>query len=390
MIEKPSYPRLIFVDYLRFAAVLVMLQGHTFDALLQIDTKVLYSYKLFNLFHGLTAPMFLFSAGFAFAVSSIRNIDQYIRYSPKLEKRFLRYFSLLIIGYLLHLPYFSLQKLLRGTSLWEFEQLWNVDTLQCIGVSLIILQILVFVLKDERKYLVVTSILVVVVILLAPLVWDIQRVNWLHPAFVSYLNGDYGSFFPLFPWFGFIGAGSAVGQLFLLSTKAKQPERFVLLMMIIGAGMVLAGLIVTKFDYSMYPIHDWYRTDPVYSFIRLGIIMLFCGILWYGEHHSRKHLHETVKKGIRPLQMLGRESLMIYVVHLIILYGSPFNHGVGYYIGATLNLWQSAVAFGILFFATLFLANLWHIVKKRYPAHARFVLFSAAVSLGMLFLTRRY
>lgn len=91
MIEKPTYPRLIFVDYLRFAAVLVMLQGHTFDALLQSSIKTSYAYKLFNLFHGLTAPMFLFSAGFAFAVSSIRNIDQYIHYTPKLEKRILRY-----------------------------------------------------------------------------------------------------------------------------------------------------------------------------------------------------------------------------------------------------------------------------------------------------------
>ncbi len=390
MLERPSYPRLIFVDYLRFAAVLVMLQGHTFDALLQPATKILYSYKIFNLFHGLTAPMFLFSAGFAFAVSSIRNIDQYVNYTPKLEKRFLRYFSLLIIGYGLHLPYFSIHKLIHTTSSWEFEQLWNVDTLQCIGLSLIFLQVVLFFLKDERKYLVATSILVIIAIILAPVMWNAPRVSWLHPAVVSYINGEYGSFFPLFPWFGFIGAGSLVGQLFLLATKAKQPERFVLLMMITGAGMILGGLILTKIDFSIYPIHDWYKTNPLYSLIRLGIIMLFCGILWYGEQHSRKHLHESTKKTIRPLQMLGRESLMIYVAHLIVLYGSPFNHGASYYIGTTLNLWQSAVAFGILFLTLLFLANTWHILKKRYPAHVRFGLFTMALTLGMLFLTRRY
>jgi uncharacterized membrane protein len=390
MLERPSYPRLVFVDYLRFAAVLVMLQGHTFDALLQPATKILYHYKLFNLFHGLTAPMFLFSAGFAFAVSSIRHIDQYITYSPKLEKRFLRYFSLLIIGYVLHLPYFSIHKIIQTTSSLEFEQLWNVDTLQCIGISLIFLQLMIFFLKDERRYLAATSILVIIAIFLAPIMWNVPRVHWLHPALVSYFNGEYGSFFPLFPWFGYIGAGSVVGQLFLLATKAKQPERFVLLMMITGAGMILGGLILTKIDISIYPIHDWYKTNPLYSLIRLGIIMLFCGILWYGEQHSRMHLHENTKKKIRPLQMLGRESLMIYVAHLIVLYGSPFNNGAGYFIGTTLNFWQSALSFGILFLVMLLFSNIWYIVKKRYPAHARFGLFTIAVSIGMLFLTRRY
>ena len=375
---------------MRFAAVLFMLQGHTFDALLQPTTKVIYSYKIFNLFHGLTAPMFLFSAGFAFAVSSIRHIDQYIQYSPKLEKRFLRYIALLGIGYLLHLPYFSLQKLFYETASWEFEQLWNVDTLQCIGVSLILLQTLVFVLKDEKKYLVVTSFLAGFAILLAPLMWNLPRVNWLHPALVSYINGEYGSFFPMFPWFGFIAFGSVVGQLFLLATKAKQPERFVLLMMIVGASMILAGLILVHLHIPFYPIHDWYKTNPLYSMIRLGMIMLFCGMLWHGEQHSRKYLHETTKKKIRPLQMLGRESLMIYVAHLIVLYGSPLNHGAGYYLGTTLNLWQSTFVFGILFFTMLLLAIAWHTLKKRYSMHIRFVLFATTVSLIMLFVTREY
>ncbi len=88
--------------------------------------------------------------------------------------------------------------------------------------------------------------------------------------------------------------------------------------------------------------------------------------------------------------MLGRESLMIYVAHLIVLYGSPLNHGAGYYFGATLTLWQSTCAFGILFLAMLLLADIWHGLKKRHPIHIRFALFATTVSLILLFVTRKY
>ncbi len=235
-----------------------------------------------------------------------------------------------------------------------------------------------------------TASLAVMAFFLAPLAWNMPRLGWMHPGIASYLNGDYGSFFPLFPWFGFIAAGSVAGQLFLIASKSKSPEQYVLKMMIAGGLMILFDFILAQMNLKFYPIHDWYKTSPLYSFIRLGIIMFFCGVLWYAEKHTRRHVPESTKRHIRPLQMLGRESLMIYVAHLVVLYGSPVNHGAGSIIGPTLGFFQSVVAFGLLFAAMLLLANVWYELKKRFPSHVRFGLFAAATSLGLLFVTRQF
>ncbi len=385
--QQNIYPRLIFVDYLRFTAVTLMLQGHTFDALLSPQIKTTYEYNLFNFIHGLTAPMFFFGSGFAFAVSTVRHFDDYTEWSPKLQRRVRRFVGLILLGFFLHLPYFSLNKLLRQTPREELFSLLNIDTLQCIGMSLLILQFLFFLFRDENKFLYITLSLSAISFLIAPFIKSSDLFSSASPLIATLFSDKYGSIFPLVPWFGFIACGSAAGQLFLIANHAKQPERFVLLMMIIGGAMVLGGIILIKLNLPLCLTYDYSRVNPFYNSARLGIIMLFCGFLWYFEQQSRKHLNEFAKKHIRPLQMLGRESLAVYTAHLFLLYGSPLNKGASFWFGNTFSLPQSIGAFGILFLSMLALAIFWNEIKKRYPAHIRFVLFSAGLVLAAIFLT---
>jgi len=58
--------RYIFIDLLRFIAVIAMLQGHTFDALLRVSMKQTWLFVVYDFFHGFVAPAFLFASGVAF------------------------------------------------------------------------------------------------------------------------------------------------------------------------------------------------------------------------------------------------------------------------------------------------------------------------------------
>jgi len=57
--------RIIFIDLMRAFAVLMMVQGHTVDVLLSNDYRKMDSplFLLWFFMRGMTAPIFLFSAG---------------------------------------------------------------------------------------------------------------------------------------------------------------------------------------------------------------------------------------------------------------------------------------------------------------------------------------
>src|SRR5678815_6046414 len=53
--------RYYFIDLVRFVAVLFMIQGHVFDALLSPQVKALPWYYMLDFFHGFVAPAFFLS-----------------------------------------------------------------------------------------------------------------------------------------------------------------------------------------------------------------------------------------------------------------------------------------------------------------------------------------
>ncbi|MDY0082460.1 MAG: heparan-alpha-glucosaminide N-acetyltransferase domain-containing protein, partial [Ignavibacteriaceae bacterium] len=68
MVRSEKKHRIIFIDLIRALAVIQMVQGHTIDALLAPEYRSLdYPvYYLWNFMRGITAPVFMFSAGTVF------------------------------------------------------------------------------------------------------------------------------------------------------------------------------------------------------------------------------------------------------------------------------------------------------------------------------------
>ncbi|MBT8293970.1 MAG: DUF1624 domain-containing protein, partial [Eudoraea sp.] len=124
--------RLFFIDAMRAWAILMMLQGHFVDGLLENafrdpDSLV---YTIWKYFRGITAPVFFTVSGFIFTYLLIRVPEKGFD-NPRIKKGIRRGIQLLFIGYLLRLNIFGL---LKGQI---YESFFLVDVLHIIGLSIL-------------------------------------------------------------------------------------------------------------------------------------------------------------------------------------------------------------------------------------------------------------
>jgi len=87
---------------------------------------------------------------------------------------------------------------------------------------------------------------------------------------------------------------------------------------------------------------------------------------------------------------MGRESLFIYVIHLIILYGSVVNKGLQHIILPTLSVIETSFVFIIVFIAISSFTYGWYHLKKHFNKTAMAVRIVVAATFIFLFLTRPY
>ena len=85
-----------------------------------------------------------------------------------------------------------------------------------------------------------------------------------------------------------------------------------------------------------------------FQFFHLGTILILCGILSLYANYFPIPL--VVAK-------VGQSTMMIYIVHIFIIYGTGINNGLLTYFGGTFEPWQSiltaaSIIFGFLIFLT--------------------------------------
>src|SRR5581483_171693 len=194
--------RELYIDAFRGLMALVMVQGHMCDALLSPVARGQALYQLQTVFHGSTAPGFLFASGF---VAGLPRAPLSLVASIRRGRRLL---FVLGVGYALHLPYFSLWKTL-GAPLPELQALFACDALQAIAVT----QLVVLGLQwlAGGSWTVLTGVLAVLTLVAGPFVWAGHLAQGLSPAIGAYLDVSTGSHFPLFPFATFVLAGTVAG-----------------------------------------------------------------------------------------------------------------------------------------------------------------------------------
>ena len=266
-----------------------MLEGHVLRELLTPDLKATQFFAFHEVFHGVTAPGFLFGAGFTFAIATQRRWEESRTFSPGFFRRIWRAVLLVLIGYALHIPFLSLQKTLATASIVQWNAFFVFDVLQCIGFCLLAMRLFLILLRREQVFLTVLLALLFAFVYATPMFWT-ERAQQSMPLIISSaINGLTGSPFPLFPYSGFLIAGTCVSWLFLRVGQDKPQELFMKWLMLAGVLLIGIGTFLEAVPVQTYIYDNFWSTSPNYFWIRLGILLFMLGALWYIEDFFSLH-----------------------------------------------------------------------------------------------------
>jgi uncharacterized membrane protein len=342
--------RFPFLDWMRGLAVVIMIQCHTFNSFTRLDLREGGPYVLTQFIGGMAAPLFLLMAGMTtgFQMESLERREP----SPWRRWRI----SLKRAGYILTIAFtFRFTNWLFSVPHAGVAELTKVDILNCMGVGMAALAVGAVFRGDAR-----TRFGVIAGLAIAALSPVMTNLPWSGtPALLQeYLVPGAGrGRFAFFPNVAYIAFGMALGTM----VKRAAAERFERLMqwsMLLGFSMIFIGQYFSNIPYSVYPKSSFWNDSPALIVIRVGIcMMIMAGAYLWTEY--------CVGSGWSWMQAMGKNSLQVYWVHVMIVYGSlvlPLKRA--------LSIPQGALATVIVTLMMIAMSALWLRWKARKAARS--------------------
>ncbi|HSL90022.1 MAG TPA: heparan-alpha-glucosaminide N-acetyltransferase domain-containing protein [Ignavibacteriaceae bacterium] len=329
MVTTGKKNRIIFIDLMRAFAVIQMVQGHTVDVLLapELRTDENLAYSIWLFMRGMTAPIFMFTAGTTFTYL-FRLAQKPFEKNPRVWKGFKRFALLLFIGYMLRYPTFTLIDFSSVTdSQWRI--FFAVDVLHLIGFGILFVLMLAYLSEKSKLGDYVVFIAAALIFFLpADAFQKIGWTNYLPHPIASYFYTGTGSQFPLFPWAGYVLLGGALGSFLAKNPMVFKSPKFSFILSVIGFILLflsyIGGDLANFFGYSL----DRSSTSLLTISFRVGFVLLLNALVSF--------ISISVETIPRIIILVGRNTLLIYVIHLMILYGSAWNRGINHYWGKSL------------------------------------------------------
>jgi uncharacterized membrane protein len=366
--------RVIFVDLARALAVVFMLYGHALDALLAPEYRTGTWFDVWRFQRGLTASLFLLLAGFAFSIATSRRWASHLAPSRTVLDRLRRYALFVLLGYGLHLPVGRIVEL-PGVTEEQWRSFLAVDVLQLIGVTFIGVQLLVLVARTRAVFTAAAFVLGAAIVVMTP---DVRRIDWVATVplwAASYLAPATGSLFPLFPWAAYTLFGAALGQIFVHWGASRLSAYANLVLLGPGAVLLAAGRLLRPYQVELFGPPPW-SFVPLDVMVRAGACLLVIGAIAHGSR--------LITALPRLFGAVARETLVIYFVHLCLVYGSVWNPGLAWAFSRTLAPLPMLAVIVALIAAMVAMAVFWNGIKHRRPGQARWI----AVGVGTLLVLR--
>lgn len=374
--EKQRY---IYIDLLRGWAVVVMIEVHVVHALLLPELRTPEWFKAVYFINGLVAPSFLFVSGFSFVLVAQRKWNDYLRRTSVWYKQLGRIFQILAVGYLLHLPFFSLNRLLQ-TNWDDWSPFWKVDILHTISVSLLVMLAFIMAAKEQKKNFVLLVIIAIIIVFSAPFLYD-RNIDHIFPEpIANYFTAAHQSQFPLFPWMGFVLCGGIAAQVLVWWKEKISEQKIFLRFIIFAAAAIVVSIAVSIIPFTIYPEHNYWRANPAFFFLRLGIVIALLALLWLWER--------KFQSGKSLISIIGSESLLAYAGHLLLLYGQFFDaQSVAVVAGKTLSYGEVLLVTIALIAVTIAACYVWHCIKNWSMFYARVLMYSLLSAAMFVFLS---
>lgn len=315
---KPQ--RFYILDLVRLVAMVMMMQGHTLDAMVssQFLNLAEFPWNIWHFLRGLTAPTFLIISGAVQVFATKRDENGNIP-AKIFQKRIEWGFILVAIGYLLVFPANRIFDLpFVPPDGWR--AFFQTNILHVSGVTLIATMVLMNATKNNREFAYWSLGIAAVILLFAPVAdtmnWFAVLPEWLG----AYFSFKHGSLFTLLPFSAYMFVGVGVGTLLAEIPANEREKRFPFYAFGFGVLALVLGIAATYLPLTVYAQHDYYLTSPHFAMIRIGCVLLAMSALTYLYRYTRR-FEEYYSR-------LGKKSLYIYTAHLILLFGTPWFGGI--------------------------------------------------------------
>jgi uncharacterized membrane protein len=294
---------------MRGVAAVIMLQGHTFHSFTRSDLRGAGPYVLSQFFGGLGPAIFLFLTGITFAFILDRGERGALPLRARLIAALKRSRYLLILAVL-----FRLQLWASGWPYSPWTDLFKVDVLNLMALTLLVLSPLALVSVQQRIRW--GAIAGTGIAALSPIVTGMD-LTWLPEGVRMYIVPSF-SYFSFFPWASFIAFGVSAGSI-LRTITADQVNRVMQWSALLGFGLILSGEYFSNLPYSLYPKTEFWLDSPALVVIKLGVLLVVAAFAYLWSEYVVKDKWSWVKQ-------LGTTSLLVYWVHIEIVYGRWFGN----------------------------------------------------------------
>jgi uncharacterized membrane protein len=378
MSERPR--RRGYLDWMRGLAVVIMVGWHTLDSWTTPAAKATGAFWYCMLIGGFGAPIFLFLAGVSVALASasrLRRAD--VGHTSGVSRADVGHTSGVRRADVGHTsgvrPTSTLAAawpmVKRGAWIWVLAILFRLQS-DVLGGRTSLYQLVTFdIIRGNTLKVDILNVMgpaiagaaaawglartatgrltvaVVVAALFAfatPSIRAWTALDALPDAIEGYLRPFAGrTTFSLFPWAGFVFAGSAIGVLIDRARDAAAERRLIVQFAIGGLALWAIALVSASLPSLLGPT-DFWRTAPSFFFVRVGVLV--AGIAACYAWEARPRLFGA--DAFSPMRQLGVTSLFIYWIHVEMAYG-----GLSKPIRGQLSLPIAIVAFLLFMVAML-------------------------------------
>ena len=295
-----------YLDWLRGVGVLIMIEAHTLDSWTRLEDRG-HIYRWAMVIGGFGAPIFLFLAGVSFALAIGARTRKGMSDPEAIAAARRRGWQILGLAFL-----FRLQSALISGG-WRLASLLKVDILNIMGVSMIAAAAVWAVGRVARWRAILLASAAVAAAMLTPI---IRTSSWLTPIpdpIEWYFRPDEGrTTFTVFPWAGFLFAGTALGIWLDRTRDYASERRTVVWFGILGLVIALGGYGASWLP-PIYRQTEFWTSSPTFFFVRLGMLVAaipvaYAWTTWVPGRRS-------------PIVEMGIASLFVYWIHVEMVYG---------------------------------------------------------------------